>query len=557
MTKEELIRSIALLERLRNLRGLWIEEPASEPILQMSLFLMKQHLTGRLTTPTSLAQAADVPYTTATRRVTDMRRQGLIDLRPRTKSGRSFSVHPSPKLIAKMTSLLTSVQATVADNIGGRAPRRSDKRNEPDLIGAPAIASGKLGFAGGLDILVLDDPAYSIGKPLRRELSYLMGGQVRFHEASIDTLRDKILSNSQRETSKYDVVAVDLPMIAEFAARGVLAELDDVASDSRVNRTDFVSAAWRGTFSADRQYGIPILINPQLLFCRKDLFAGSNLPPPQTTDDVLAAAKALHDPARGQYGISWTGARGGPIGQAFIHFLADFGQPVFQFARSVGGFQTSRFSDQSLKPQIETDCGHLAAQFMVDLLEVSAPDVLSTGWDGQVALLRAGKVAMAYEWASRAAQLTGLPSGVELDFLPHPTGEISGEGQPRSNMAPIGGFAFSIPKNIAPSRLRMAWNAIEWMSSPEIIKLLVQHGGHVTPRISVGADPAVRQLSPMISAVDQMARRGQIRLWPRPPVAGYSAVVAILGDEIHDMLSGKQSISQALGRAQERAEQIA
>ncbi|MCY6383040.1 extracellular solute-binding protein [Hoeflea prorocentri] len=557
MTKEELIQTIELLERLRNLKHLWVEEPISDPLMVMSLFLMKRHLMGYLTTPTSLAQAAEVPYTTATRRVAQMRNQGLIDLRPRTKSGRSFSVHPSPKLIAKMTSLLMATQSAVAISgtakVGSRRSRRPAGR---DFIGAPPIASNSLGFGNGLEILVVEDPAYSFGKPLRRELNYLMGGQARFHEASIDSLRQKILDNSELPQSRYDVVAVDLPMIAEFAQRGVLAPLDDVAGDSQLNSSDFVSSAWRGTVFAGNQYGIPILINPQLLFYRKDLFADLNIPPPHTTAQLLEAARVLHRPSIGQYGVSWTAARGGPVGQAFIQFLADFGQPVFQLDRSVGGFQTSRLSNKALKPLINTDRGHLAARFMIDLLAVSAPDVLSMGWDGQVDLLREGKVAIAYEWASREAQLNGFAAARELDYLPHPRGAIEGDRQPRSSVAPIGGFAFGIPSNIAPNRLRTAWNAIEWISSPEVIKLLVQHGGHVTPRLSVGSDPDVQQLSPMITAVDQMARRGQIRLWPRPPVSSFSSVVSILGEEIHDMLSGKQSISTTLQRSQERADQL-
>lgn len=558
MAKGELIETIELLERLRNLKQLWVEEPVADPILTMCLFLMKQHLTGRLTTPTSLAQAAEVPYTTATRRVADMHNQGLIDLRPRTKSGRSFSVHPSPKLISKMTSLLISARAAIAvgSSVKAEQRRKVSHSGQRDFIDTPPIASNKLGFAGGLDILVLDDPAYSIGKPLKRELSYLMGGQVRFHEASIDTLRDKILQNFEHPESRYDVVAVDLPMIAEFAQRGVLTALDDVAADSQVNAADFVSAAWRGTVSADKQYGIPILINPQLLFYRKDFFADLSMLPPQTTSQVLEAARSLHHPSSKQYGVSWTAARGAPVGQAFIQFLADFGQPVFQFPRTVGGFQTSGSPNHRLKPLINSDQGHMAAHFMLKLLEYSPPNALSMNWDGQVELLREGKVAMAYEWASRAAQLSGFAPARELGFLPHPVGEIDGETRQRSNVTPIGGFAFGIPSNVSQLRLQTAWNAIEWMSSPEVIKLLVQHGGQVTPRISVSADPAVQQLSPMISAVDQMAKRGQIRLWPRPPVASYSHVVSILGDEIHDMLSGKKSIAEALQRSQERAEKI-
>lgn len=562
MMKQELLEMIELLERMRDLQHLWIDEPTTDPVLDMALFLMERHLTGRLTTPTSLAQAANVPYTTATRRVAIMQQQGLLDLRPRTKSGRSFSVHPSPKLISKVASYLMAARVAIqASSVAKPSSRRSGKAVlDADFITPPSIApaslvQGKFGFSRGLDILVVDDPAYSIGQRLRRELTYLMGGNVRFTETTIDDLRATVLANSEKPRSQFDVVAVDLPMIAEFAERGVLAPLDNVAADSSVISADFVSAAWRGAIVDEKQYAIPILINPQLLFYRKDLIESLTKEPPTTTAQLLQIAKSLHDPAARRYGVSWTAARGAPVGQAFIQFLADFGQPAFDLEHSVGGYKTSHFQSRSLKPTINTERGHATARFMLDLLEVSPPDTLDMTWDGQVDLLRKGRVAMAYEWASRAAQLTGFASVGELEFLPHPVGTYEADTRQRSNIAPIGGFAFGIPANINPPRLQTAWNAIEWLSSPEIIKLLVQHGGYVTPRISVAADPDMRQLSPVIAAVDRMAKLGQIRLWPRPPVARYTSVVSILGEEIHDMLNGRQSIAEALARSQHRAEE--
>lgn len=552
MANEDLTRTIDLLERMRELGTLWLPQSETDPFLNMSLHVMKRHLTGQLVTPTSLAQAAGVPYTTATRRVKAMLDKGLLDTRPRTRSGRTVSLHPSPALVSSMTGYLTGVRAALQQN-----PLPPPGTGDDSLvIPPPALATATPGFGTALNILVPDDPAYSISKRLRRELSYLMGGKVKFSGSSIDDLRNRLLSNARHAVSEFDVVAVDLPWISEFASRGILMPLDEVASPGRINSADFVASAWRGTISGGQQYAIPMLINPQLLFYRTDLFRQAGIQPPRDTDQLLETAKKLHDPAAGRYGVSWTAKRGGPIGQAFIQFLADHGQPVFHLERSVDGYKTDQIDPATLRPAITTERGHVTARFMLELLEVSPPEVLQFGWGGQVDLLREGRVAMAYEWASRAAQLVSARPIRELGFLPHPVGVVPGAVEQRNGLAPIGGFAFGIPANIDPARLDTAWSAIEWLSSPEVIKLLVQHGGYVTPRVSVGMDPDVRRVSPMIGAVDQMARAGQIRLWPRPPVATYSAVVEILGEEIHDMLLGKRGIAEALGRAQDRADDL-
>lgn len=559
MMKQELLGMIDLLERMRDLKHLWLEDPTPDPFMDMALFLMRRHLTGQLVTPSSLAHAAKVPYTTATRRVTRMQEQGLLDLRPRTATGKSFSVHPSPKLISKVTSFLIASKDAVEAR--PKVVGKGRVAEDADLIPPPSVApaslvKGKPGFEGSLDILVPDDPVYSISKRLQRELSYLMGGKLRFIEAPIDNLRNTMLENAKAPRSRFDVAAVDLPMIAEFAHRGILAPLDDVAAESNVVSADFISAAWRGAIVDGQQYAIPILINPQLLFYRKDLFAKAAVQAPVSTSQLLHLARKFHAPSKGRYGVSWTAARGAPVGQAFIQFLADFGQPVFQLERSVGGYKTSRSENRPSIPTIDTDCGQATAHFMIELLKVSAPNALNMTWDGQVDLMRKGQVAMAYEWAGRAAQLTGFAASGDMGFLPHPVGDVASDPRTRSAIAPVGGFAFGIPSNIDPARLTTAWAAIEWLSSPEVNKLLVQHSGHVTPRISVGSDPDVRRLSPVIAAVDRMAKRGQIRLWPRPPVMNYSSVVSILGEEIHDMLSGHQSVSQALKRSQKRAEAV-
>ncbi len=85
--------------------------------------------------------------------------------------------------------------AIQASSVAKSTSRRSSKSEaDADIITPPSIApaslvQGKLGFSRGLDILVVDDPAYSIGQRLRRELTYLMGGNVRFVETTIDDLR--------------------------------------------------------------------------------------------------------------------------------------------------------------------------------------------------------------------------------------------------------------------------------------------------------------------------------------------------------------------------------
>ena len=117
-------------------------------------------------------------------------------------------------------------------------------------------------------------------------------------------------------------------------------------------------------------------------------------------------------------------------------------------------------------------------------------------------------------------------------------------------------YALSIPANITPKRIPSVWTALQSLASARAVKLYLVNGSLASPRISVSRDPEVRAISPLIGAVDDLAARGYLRMWPRPPIPGISDIIAIAGEEIHDLLSGRKSVDDALTRAQNRADKM-
>ena len=73
---------------------------------------------------------------------------------------------------------------------------------------------------------------------------------------------------------------------------------------------------------------------------------------------------------------------------------------------------------------------------------------------------------------------------------------------------------------------------------------------------STSADPEVQAVSEMIRDVDQMEQRGILQVWPRPPIPEFADIVSILGDEIHFMLQGQISVSEALATSQSRIDEV-
>ena len=93
-------------------------------------------------------------------------------------------------------------------------------------------------------------------------------------------------------------------------------------------------------------------------------------------------------------------------------------------------------------------------------------------------------------------------------------------------------------------------------TSPEIIKLYIENGSLVTPRFSVSMDPEVRQISPLISIVEGMARTRVLQYWPRPPIPEISDLIEIVGTQLHDLLQGALNPRQALSYAQNQADAL-
>jgi multiple sugar transport system substrate-binding protein len=142
------------------------------------------------------------------------------------------------------------------------------------------------------------------------------------------------------------------------------------------------------------------------------------------------------------------------------------------------------------------------------------------------------------------------PAHQVTEYLPYPTGRNA------KSIAPLGGYALAIPSNVAQDRIRPIWTALSSLSSAQAIKLYIENGSLVSPRFSVSMDPEVSKISPAISKVDEMARFGVLQMWPRPPVPEISDIIAIVGDEMHDMLLGVKSIDVALQSSQNRADAL-
>ncbi|MGG7644194.1 extracellular solute-binding protein [Rhodovulum sp. YNF3179] len=560
MTREELLRILTFVDSNRDISEKRTQLATVDPRWNIISYAMRRHLEGKLLTVTSAAMAADVPYGTAVRRITELIEQGFLHKRPRSKSGKSFSLHPTRKLIAEFESFAMQLKAMVGNTFGFTD---GDGEIGDFYFGGYYMASRILPYPNamrtgvGVDrtfrILSPIDPTFKTLSQFSSNLDELCGTNIEIVNLPLDELHGEIMANARRPASKYDLMAVDLPWIGQLATEGVVEPLDEIMRAERYNPSDFHNAAFRGSSWNGQQYGLPIQPTAELLFCRSDLFAEAGLDIPRTTEDVLFAARVLHRSGFDISGIVMNYGRGTPVAHTFIQTLADFGQPVLDLNRLGTEFDVSTIEKENFRPRLLTEAARNAAEFLMELTEFAHKESLVCNWDRRIGIFSNGQAAMTYGWHIRAAAFELNEKSAahgKVVFAPHP------HGPGARTVSPIGGFSLAMPAGLDPDRKKASWKVMEYLTRPEMLKWYVLNGNLTSPRFSTSADPEVQASSPLIGEIDVMERRGELQTWPRPPVPEFSDLLSILGDEIHMMLQGAQSIDDALASSQNRIDAL-
>ena len=421
------------------------------------------------------------------------------------------------------------------------------------LLPYPSAMRSGVGYDRTVRILSPIDPTFRTLSEFSSNLDELCGTNIEIVNLPLDELHSEIMANAQRSESRYDLMAFDLPWIGQLAEEDVIQPIDDFITGENYSASDFHNAAWRGSAWRGQQYGLPIQPTVELLYCREDLFSATGLSVPRTTEEVLFAARTLHRSAMNLSGIVMNFGRGTPVAHSFIQTLADFGQPIINL-RAIGDeFDVADIDGENFRPMLETDAAREALEYLTELLQFAHPESMKCNWDRRIRIFASGGAAMSYGWSIRASAFEKdetSPAYGKVAFVPHPS--VPG----RRPVSPIGGFSLAIPKGLSERRAQVAWKVMEYLTRPELMKWYVQNGNLTSPRYSTSADPEVQAASRMIGEVDGMERRGEVHIWPRPPIPEFSAMLAIVGEEVHAVLSKERSVGDGLQRAQSRLDAL-
>ncbi len=524
--------------------------------MRIMVQLMRSHLRGRMETPSSLIAASGLARGTAHRAIEGMIADGLIDRRPRTKTGKTFSLHPSERLIRRWLDYSRRMKSVVGGAFG--MAEDADYFFGASYLASAAIPplpvrSRALMLSGPLRMLLHADPAFLAMQKLKRRFELHFGIEIEVRALSLDRLRAEILENTEQRESRYDIVTSDVCWMAEMIERGAFRPIEDLRDDDAQDVLDFHPEALSTVRRGHLLYGLPVQTTPELLVYRTDLLEARGVAPPETLDALLHAARALHDPAREISGICWNGAPGTPLGTTFAMLMADFGRPLVELPAMGAHFGHRPRGTATPRPALDSDEALAAAEFLIALQEASPPNVLQMSWFERARCYADGRAAMAYCYTQIMPMFDSDPTSPahgRTGMAPHP----AAAGRPR--VAPLGGWNLCVPANLRADRFEAAAAAARTLTSAPATKLYIENGSLVSSRFSVCNDPAVAHGRPLIPFVDRLARTGAIRAWPRPAVPEFHEMTRLIGAELHQMLQRNKRMRTALRAAQARCDRL-
>ncbi|MGV1894308.1 ABC transporter substrate-binding protein [Agrobacterium vitis] len=321
-----------------------------------------------------------------------------------------------------------------------------------------------------------------------------------------------------------DIIAVDNPEHALFASRGAFLDLTDMIAKSDVIKPQnyfpgpLASVTWKGHY-----FGVPKATNTIALYYNRDMFKAKGLDPlkpPQTWDELLAAARKLNDPAKNVYGL------------AFSAKASEEG--TFQFLpwAQMGGGGYDHINAPGAVKALET-----WKTIMTEKL--ASPDTLTRGqWDS-TGTFNSGNAAMAISgpWElDRMLKEAKFDWGVALLPVPSPGAERS------SGMGDFNWAIFSSTKHPAE-----AFKALEFFASQD--KDMFKNFGQLPARSDIAIPPSG---SPLKDAALQVFLEQMKYAKPRGPHPAWPKISKAIQDAIQAALTGQMTPKDALDQAQKK-----
>ena len=367
------------------------------------------------------------------------------------------------------------------------------------------------------------------------------GTHINIAEFPYANLFEKELIDLKARTGAYDLIMLDDPWFPKFAHEQLLTEFTPLLQrrGQAGPDSDFVEtsvALCRHPYQTGPLYALPYVGNSQLFFYRKDLFEKHSLKEPATWNDVLTAAKTIHEKET-------SGANGARI-HGYVMRAAQGNAAVADFMPIFWAFGGEMF-DASGKPTVNSPQGIAALEFMLELGKYSPPGYVSFNAAEVGAHLLQGTAAMSINWPAWLSSFSDPSKSKvigKMEFVNVPGAEKPGQAE-------IGNWLIAIPRD--SQNAEVAMDFLLWATSAEQMKRSAERGNPPT-RKSLFRDAELVAKNPAYPA--QLRSLESSR--PRPRTPYWNEIENAFGIFLSKANSGELSPADAMNQANAEIEKI-
>lgn len=360
--------------------------------------------------------------------------------------------------------------------------------------------------------------------------------RVEIEPMDLNPLHEALFARRELLSGRWDIAFLSTDWIAEAQDLGLIEDLAPFLAQRPI--ADF-PGAWSPSLTTIQAFaggfwGMPYHDGPQCLIYRKDLLAEAGLAVPATWAEFHAAARRLHDPARGRHGTVLALFPDGHNGfyDFCIHLWTRGGAPF----------------DEVGRPQLTTPAAMDALDFLCRLARddgAVAPDLRTIDSVKSGLLFCDGKVALMPNWFGFAAfaETAGSKVAGKVDVAPLPAG-------PGGSSVSLNVFwMLAMAKGSAHKPL--VWDFLRHCATPAMDRLTTTEGA-IGARRSTWVDTEVNARVPYYHKLDMLhARAKTLPLHPR-----LSAIAHAVDDMMGEAVTTGRPTPALLAEAQAKIEAI-
>ncbi len=227
--------------------------------------------------------------------------------------------------------------AAVSSALAACVPAPAPEPAAPAVTEAPAVSEGLVTEkAEPITILINDSPWFPGFERLVEYYEEQTGNTVNLDVTPFPGMLEKTTNSVTAGESEHDILNLNEGWYATFYDGGFIAPINDIEPDFELD-PKIIEYDYSTRWNHDKKwstedgilYGLPINGNIQLFYYREDLYEEAGLAPPETWEDVAAAAEQYTDKPN-FYGYCIRGQKAGSsVTFGFAAFLRSFGGDWF------------------------------------------------------------------------------------------------------------------------------------------------------------------------------------------------------------------------------------